>query len=353
MNEQSKHLVAVSALVKNKNGDVLMVRTHLRPDTWEIPGGFVEAGEPLDAAVCRELLEETGIVIRPLGVSGVYYNERFHVLSVVFSAEYVSGELKIQPEEILEAKYIKMDETNIDEYIKRPHLKSRILDALNTVNSVPYETWHLNSPHYKLLARLDGVHKNSKRSFLLTGKPRMGKTTIIKKLINEIGPDICGGFYTEEITNSNDRVGFRCVSINGESVEIANVESRSKTRIGRYGIDIEKFEVFAIKILQEALRSKKIIVMDEIGFMQMLSSSFQKIVREIVLDQNIVLGTIPLDSHPEIDKIKYLKEVELISINEFNRDIISKFLVKDILKVLDSSTLLKLDEDADIVKHLK
>ena len=335
MDEQSKHFIAVSALVKNENGHVLMVRTHLRSDTWEMPGGFVEAGEPLDVAVCREFLEETGIVIRPLGISGIYYNERIHVLSVVFNADYVSGEIIIQPEEIIEAKYLEMDETNIGEYVKRPHLKSRTLDALHTVNSIPYETWNLNPPNYQLLSRLDGGYKNSKSVYLLTGKPRMGKTTMIKKLINEIGLDHCGGFYTEEITKLNDRVGFRCVSINGESVEIANVESPSKTRIGRYGIDIEKFEKFAIKILQEALRSKKIIVIDEIGFMQMLSHSFQKVVQEIVSGNKIVLGTIPLDSHPEIDKIKYLKEVKIISINEFNRGMISEFLIKDIMEVLD------------------
>jgi nucleoside-triphosphatase THEP1/ADP-ribose pyrophosphatase YjhB (NUDIX family) len=336
MNEQSKHLLAVSAVVKNDNGHVLMVRTHMRADTWEIPGGFVRAGEPLDVAVCREFLEETGIIIRPIGISGVYYNERMHVLSVVFNAEYVSGEFRIQPEEILEAKYLEMNETNMGEYIKRPHLKSRILDALNAVNTIPYETWNLNPPNYKMLSRIDGGNKNFKSVFLLTGSPRMGKTTLIKKLINEIGSDICGGFYTEEITNSNERVGFRCVSINGESVEIASVESPSKTRIGRYGIDIERFEKFAIKILQEALITKKIIVIDEIGFMQMLSSTFQKIVQEIVSNKNIVLGTIPLDSHPEIDQIKYLNEVEIISINEFNRDMISEFLVKDILKSINS-----------------
>ena len=41
-------------------------------------------------------------------------------------------------------------------------------------------------------------------------------------------------------------------------------------------MDVEAFEDFAVKILEDALSSKKIIVIDEIGFMQMLSSSFQK-----------------------------------------------------------------------------
>lgn len=335
MQEQSKHFVAVSALVKNEGGHMLMVRTHLRSDTWELPGGFVDAGEPLDMAVCREFLEETGIVIRPLGISGVYYNERLHVLSVVFHAEYVSGEITIQPEEILEAKFVDLDDTNLDEYINRPHIQSRTLDAIRADRLVPYETWDLNPPRYKLLSRLDGEPLNAKTAFLLTGEPRMGKTTLIKQLIDAIGPDLCGGFYTEEITNSSDRVGFKCVSVSGESVEIAHVESPSSTRIGRYGMDVEAFEDFAVNLLEDALSSKKIIVIDEIGFMQMLSASFQKIVQEIICDHRIVLGTIPIESHPEIDKIKYQQEVSIISLNEFNRDTISETLLKDILQALE------------------
>lgn len=339
MHEQASHLIAVSALVRNEDGHCLMVRTHWRSDSWEMPGGFVDGGEALDKAVCREFLEETGVVIRPLGITGVYYNERIHVLSVVFNAEYVSGEIRIQPEEILEAKYIDLNHTNIDEYITRPNVKSRTLGALNTATSVPYETWDLNHPNYKLLSRLDGEHKNAKNVFLVTGKPRIGKTTTIKKLIHEIETDNCGGFYTEEMTNSKDRVGFRCVSVHGESVEIANVESSSKTRIGRYGVDIEIFENFAINVLQDALSSKKIIVIDEIGFMQMLSTSFRKMVLDIVSDNHIVLGTVPIDSHPEIDKIKHSKRVEVISLNQGNHNEISTSLKKSILNSLGSGVL--------------
>ncbi len=59
-----KHTVSVSALLMNEHDEVLLVRTHWRSDTWEMPGGNVDEGEPLDQAVCREFLEETGVVIR-------------------------------------------------------------------------------------------------------------------------------------------------------------------------------------------------------------------------------------------------------------------------------------------------
>lgn len=148
-----KHVVAVGALVRNESGEVLLVRTHWRSDTWEMPGGCVEAGEPLDEAVKREVREETGIVIRPLGVTGVYYNTTKQVLVVVFQAEYVSGEIRIQPEEIAEAGYIKLNESNIGDYITRPQQRSRTLDAMKAKVMVPYETWEVN-PAYNLLSRL-------------------------------------------------------------------------------------------------------------------------------------------------------------------------------------------------------
>ncbi|WP_044747981.1 NUDIX hydrolase [Bacillus alveayuensis] len=154
MNEP-KHIVAVSAYVTNEKGEVLLVKTHWRSDTWEIPGGQVEEGEPLDQAVCREVLEETGIVIRPIGITGVYYNETSGVLAVVFKAEFVSGEITIQPEEIKEAKFVQLNETNMHEYITRPHFQSRTLDAMKAKYCIPYETWKLRPR--KLIGRLDGM----------------------------------------------------------------------------------------------------------------------------------------------------------------------------------------------------
>ncbi|MGX1263035.1 nucleoside-triphosphatase [Rossellomorea marisflavi] len=170
--------------------------------------------------------------------------------------------------------------------------------------------------------------------FLLSGRPRIGKSTLIKQLIDEIGADRCGGFYTEEVTNVDDRIGFRCISLDGESVEMANVESLSETRVGRYGVNLEEFDLFARDVLQDALRTKDIIVIDEIGYMQMFSHSFKKIVQEIFSGNKIVLGTIPSNSPPEIMNINNLKHANIITINEINRDKMSGFLVREVLSAL-------------------
>lgn len=96
-----------------------------------MPGGQVEVGEPLDQAVCRECSEETGVIVRPLVITRVYYNMTSHVPTTVYKCEFVDGEMKIQPEEISAARFISLSESNIDDYITRPHMKSRTLDLSN------------------------------------------------------------------------------------------------------------------------------------------------------------------------------------------------------------------------------
>ena len=148
-----KHIIAVSAYVTNQKNEVLLSKVHWRADTYEMPGGQVEEGEALDQAVCREVFEETGIIIELIGITGVYYNATKQILSIVFRAKYLSGEIKIQPEEIKDAKFFELNELNIEQFITRPHMKSRTLDAMKFKSTIPYETWEVNP--YNLLSRLE------------------------------------------------------------------------------------------------------------------------------------------------------------------------------------------------------
>ncbi|WP_431019233.1 NUDIX hydrolase [Anoxybacillus sp. D401a] len=149
-----KHLVAVSGYIVNDHGEVLLVKTHYRSDTWELPGGQVEEGESLHHALVREVYEETGLKIVPLGVTGVYYNATDHILVVVFRAKYEEGELDIQPQEIKEANFFLLNSKNISKYITRPHIASRVQDAMKCNCLVPYEAWEV-SP-FRTLGRIGG-----------------------------------------------------------------------------------------------------------------------------------------------------------------------------------------------------
>ncbi len=51
----------VGAFIFNKNGEILLVKSHKWKDKYVIPGGHVEVGETLEAALKRETKEETGL----------------------------------------------------------------------------------------------------------------------------------------------------------------------------------------------------------------------------------------------------------------------------------------------------
>lgn len=83
-------LVTVDIIIKIKEGIVLIERKN-PPLGWALPGGFVDYGETLEDAACREALEETGLRITNLQQFHTYSDPardpRHHTISTVFTAE--------------------------------------------------------------------------------------------------------------------------------------------------------------------------------------------------------------------------------------------------------------------------
>ncbi|MFI2473891.1 NUDIX hydrolase [Nocardia xishanensis] len=78
--------VAVSALVQDEHGRILMIR-RTDNDKYSIPGGGLEAGETVAQAVAREVMEETGIEVDATELIGVFSNPD-HVIA------YDDGEVR-------------------------------------------------------------------------------------------------------------------------------------------------------------------------------------------------------------------------------------------------------------------
>lgn len=127
-----------------------------------------------------------------------------------------------------------------------------------------------------------------------------------------------GGFYTEEIRTKGARQGFRLVTLDGRDAILAHVDTHSQYRVGKYGVDIDSMERVGVPALYKALQQCDLVVVDEIGKMELFSASFREAVPQIIDSGKRMLGTITLNPHPWADAIKHHPQVKLITVTRSN-----------------------------------
>ena len=86
--------MVVTALPVNAAGEVVLLRRGIEPGygAWAQPGGFLEIDETATQGAVRETLEETGLLIEPTSIVGLYSRPQAAIVVVVFEARIVGGE---------------------------------------------------------------------------------------------------------------------------------------------------------------------------------------------------------------------------------------------------------------------
>jgi len=157
------------------------------------------------------------------------------------------------------------------------------------------------------------------KNILICGPPGVGKTTLVKKILENINLR-AGGFYTEEIRENNRRVGFKIISLDNQEGILAHISIKNSRRVGRYGVNIYDLENIGVKSLSQALRDDDLIIIDEIGKMEIFSDKFKDKILDCLNSEKFVLATIGIGGDKFISKIKERKDIVLFTINIENRD---------------------------------
>lgn len=155
----------------------------------------------------------------------------------------------------------------------------------------------------------------------------MGKTSVIKKVIPSLEP-AAGGFFTEEIRVMGKRTGFRVVTLDGEDGILAHVDCKSDYRVGKYRVDLDSFEKVAIPSLEKAIKNKSIIVIDEIGKMELFSMKFRGIVLGLFDGKKPLLCVIKENGDPFTENIKKRNDVSVVTVNYENRDSLPRKIIE-------------------------
>jgi len=162
---------------------------------------------------------------------------------------------------------------------------------------------------------------------LITGKPGVGKTTLVQKIIERMRSVKMAGFCTAEIRYMGSRLGFELQSLNGERRTLAHVEIDSRNRVGRYGVDTNGFEEF-LEALDLLHPDVELIVIDEIGKMELFSKRFRSIVCDALNSDKQVLASISLKEDEFIREIKQRLDIHLLDVTHGNRDRLLEAIVE-------------------------
>ncbi len=176
-----------------------------------------------------------------------------------------------------------------------------------------------------------------KQVYLLTGRPGTGKTSLIKQAIAGI-ESRAGGFYTEEIRSQGVRQGFKLVTLDGRSAILAHIDIHSQYKVSKYGVDIDSLDRIGVSALDKAVQQCDLVVIDEIGKMELFSANFREAVLRVINSGKRLLGTIMLNPHPWADTIKLKPQVNLITVTRANHHQV----LEELLRWLKATEPLKL-----------
>jgi nucleoside-triphosphatase len=168
------------------------------------------------------------------------------------------------------------------------------------------------------------------RTILLTGRPGVGKTTIVKEIAESLG-DSAGGFYTAEIREGGRRQGFKIVTLGGEEGILAHVDVEGPPRVSKYGVNLKDLEGVGVAALIQAVANGRCVVVDEIGKMELFSQRFREVVLAAIEGDSTVVGTVMKARNPWVDDLRTLRQVAILEVTEANRD----HMAQRVLSLLD------------------
>lgn len=164
------------------------------------------------------------------------------------------------------------------------------------------------------------------KNLFLTGKKGIGKTTLLKKVLDKLDVSI-GGYTTQRLFEGYYRKYVAKSLYDNKEYPIIRVDSRDDSKVWFH----EVFEENLVPLLDKSLE-RDLIVLDELGCSENNIIKFTSKVFELLDSSKIVFGVLKEDNCEFINNIKKRKDVTLITVTEENRD----YLLDEILSILKS-----------------
>lgn len=159
--------------------------------------------------------------------------------------------------------------------------------------------------------------------WLVTGPPGVGKSTVISKVILKLKSAglIVGGCTTSELRSGGTRTGFEVRDLtSGRKGELASVATKFGPKVGRYRVNLSDLARVGAAGVEAASSASEVIVVDEVGPMELVSPDFRRAVSKCVESGKPMLAAV--HERLEDDLISELKSraESIVILTVENRD---------------------------------
>lgn len=164
----------------------------------------------------------------------------------------------------------------------------------------------------------------------ITGLPGAGKTHALRKVIEMLQSEEVkvGGMVTDAIIEKGLKVGFNVMNIlTEEEGVLAHRDSPSEVRFQfedyNYGINIEVLDSIGVNAIAMALGEADVIVIDEVGKLEVESPLFVKVVKEALeADKPLLLTLHKKSRNPLLQDIRRRDDVRILEVTPINKNIL-------------------------------
>jgi nucleoside-triphosphatase len=181
-----------------------------------------------------------------------------------------------------------------------------------------------------------------KRILLLSGIPGVGKTTVLVRVVEGLKSKdySVGGMLSREVRSSGSRVGFEILSLrDNQRGWLARVDQKEGPQVGKYHVNLFDFDRVGVAAIAEAVDNYEVIVVDEIGPMELFSDSFKETVTRAFQSKKLVIATVHWRERgfmtSALDKIN---DVQWFEVSMNNRERLHELILKEASDFLDLRT---------------
>lgn len=173
------------------------------------------------------------------------------------------------------------------------------------------------------------------KNIFLTGDLHVGKSTLIRQVLSQFNFLKIGGFFCEAIIEKNKKTGYKMISFIGEEQTFAHLNLNTGVKYSEFFVDLKIFDTFGVDLLQCAMHTDQIIIMDELGVMEKDALHFQKVVQKCLASSIPVLGAFQLRAQWVNQLLDQREDCKLFRITKENREQAYSDVMRNLRNIFD------------------